>query len=661
MMTVVAGLEQRTTNMRQGLSRQRPAQARRRQHADRGRGPAGDGQDVPRGRDRLLAQRRRREGRARARTDDRRRHPPSSTRSGRRLGFGRPTGHRRRRRGPRPRQRPGDQPMAPDRPRQRLVRPGRRGHPDPAGAARTRPWSTAACWCSPMSSRASVQSRSSRPSTLPCSIPALCGPLSNLMEHVLKSPWYVEETQVPGYWIGGKTGTAQVWDAEHKRWFFNIYNFSCVGFIGRQEGHPDLVVAVKIGEAPPQPERAGPVHPARDGSPSSSGAWRPTRSRRRASWRCSTPSIRARRAWPGDRAPGPVSALGATAPTPRRREVPTLAPVTVEGPQPPGSGSRSPETEPPVVHRGGPPAPHRGPAAAHQPPPDSRRRGRFPARRRRPALRRAARGANRRPPVPRRRRRGRRGRARRLAARPGRVLDALGDVTVLAVPDGLVALGALAAGWRSRFDPLVVGRHRQHRQDVDEGGDRGRPRDDVPDPSDRGQPEQRDRAAADAPAPRAATTARPCSRWACTPAARSPSWRGWREPKIGVVTAVHGVHMSRLGSLAAIEQAKGELVEALPSDGVAVLNHDDRRVRRMAERTGGPGPDVWVERRTPMSARMTSPQRASTACASRSASRPPAAAGRSSCRRGSRASASCPSTTRSRAPRWATPRGSSRR
>jgi UDP-N-acetylmuramoyl-tripeptide--D-alanyl-D-alanine ligase len=40
-----------------------------------------------------------------------------------------------------------------------------------------------------------------------------------------------------------------------------------------------------------------------------------------------------------------------------------------------------------------------------------------------------------------------------------------------------------------------------------------------------------------------------------------------------------------MGTLSAIERAKGELVEALPSDGVAVLNQDDRRVRRMAERT----------------------------------------------------------------------------
>jgi UDP-N-acetylmuramoyl-tripeptide--D-alanyl-D-alanine ligase len=56
-------------------------------------------------------------------------------------------------------------------------------------------------------------------------------------------------------------------------------------------------------------------------------------------------------------------------------------------------------------------------------------------------------------------------------------------------------------------------------------------------------------------------------------------------PRIGVVTAVAGVHLSRMGTLAAIERAKGELVEALPSDGTAVLNQDDRRVRRMADRT----------------------------------------------------------------------------
>ena len=56
-------------------------------------------------------------------------------------------------------------------------------------------------------------------------------------------------------------------------------------------------------------------------------------------------------------------------------------------------------------------------------------------------------------------------------------------------------------------------------------------------------------------------------------------------PEIGVVTAVQPVHLSRIGTIEAVEKAKGELVEALPPDGVAVLNADDERVRRMADRT----------------------------------------------------------------------------
>jgi UDP-N-acetylmuramoyl-tripeptide--D-alanyl-D-alanine ligase len=56
-------------------------------------------------------------------------------------------------------------------------------------------------------------------------------------------------------------------------------------------------------------------------------------------------------------------------------------------------------------------------------------------------------------------------------------------------------------------------------------------------------------------------------------------------PRIGVVTAVLGVHLSRIGTIDAVERAKGELVEALPSDGVAILNADDVRVRRMSGRT----------------------------------------------------------------------------
>jgi alanine racemase len=56
-------------------------------------------------------------------------------------------------------------------------------------------------------------------------------------------------------------------------------------------------------------------------------------------------------------------------------------------------------------------------------------------------------------------------------------------------------------------------------------------------------------------------------------------------PHIAVVTAVDHAHLSFLGSLEAIAQEKGRLVEALPPDGVVVFNYDDSRVRAMRERT----------------------------------------------------------------------------
>ncbi len=56
-------------------------------------------------------------------------------------------------------------------------------------------------------------------------------------------------------------------------------------------------------------------------------------------------------------------------------------------------------------------------------------------------------------------------------------------------------------------------------------------------------------------------------------------------PRIGVELNVGSAHLGEFGSREAIARAKGELVEALPADGVAVLNADDPLVAAMAART----------------------------------------------------------------------------
>jgi UDP-N-acetylmuramoyl-tripeptide--D-alanyl-D-alanine ligase len=59
------------------------------------------------------------------------------------------------------------------------------------------------------------------------------------------------------------------------------------------------------------------------------------------------------------------------------------------------------------------------------------------------------------------------------------------------------------------------------------------------------------------------------------------------QPRIGVVTNVHPVHLERMGTVEAIAETKAELVDAIPEDGWAILNGDDARVRAMAERCRG--------------------------------------------------------------------------
>jgi len=56
-------------------------------------------------------------------------------------------------------------------------------------------------------------------------------------------------------------------------------------------------------------------------------------------------------------------------------------------------------------------------------------------------------------------------------------------------------------------------------------------------------------------------------------------------PRYGVVLNVGHAHAGEFGGLDQVARAKGELPEALPADGVAVLNADDPRVLAMAART----------------------------------------------------------------------------
>ena len=86
--------------------------------------------------------------------------------------------------------------------------------------------------------------------------------LIKMMQHVITEvPFYRDRTLVPGYDVGGKTGTAQIWDPKANKgrgaWKNNLFNYSFVGWIGREKGRPDLVVAIQIEEGTPTVVKVG--------------------------------------------------------------------------------------------------------------------------------------------------------------------------------------------------------------------------------------------------------------------------------------------------------------------------------------------------------------------------------------------------------------------
>jgi UDP-N-acetylmuramoyl-tripeptide--D-alanyl-D-alanine ligase len=176
------------------------------------------------------------------------------------------------------------------------------------------------------------------------------------------------------------------------------------------------------------------------------------------------------------------------------------------------------------------------------------------------------------------------GAAALIVSRPPADPAALGDVTIVRVGDALRALHAVAASWRMRFAPLVVGvtgsiaktstkeavaavlgrRFRTLRNEGNLNNEIGLPLTVL-----RLGPEHE-----------AAVL-----EMGMYVGGEIADLAAIGRPSIGVVTAVQPVHLSRIGSIEAIEQAKGELLEALPAGGTAILNADDPIVRRMGSRT----------------------------------------------------------------------------
>ena len=177
-----------------------------------------------------------------------------------------------------------------------------------------------------------------------------------------------------------------------------------------------------------------------------------------------------------------------------------------------------------------------------------------------------------------------RGAAALLVTRPVPDPAALGDLTVVRVADALAALGAVAAGWRRRFQPLVVGVTGSIAKTSTKeaiaavlGSQFTTLRSEGNQNNEIGLPLTLLRLG---PQHNAAVL-----EMGMYVGGEIAELARIAAPSIGVVTAVQPVHLARIGSLRAIEAAKGELLEALPPDGRAILNADDPIVRQMGSRS----------------------------------------------------------------------------
>ena len=180
-------------------------------------------------------------------------------------------------------------------------------------------------------------------------------------------------------------------------------------------------------------------------------------------------------------------------------------------------------------------------------------------------------------------------RCRRRRRTSSATRSARGAAAALVPDDAFAALAALGRAVRDRSEATVVGDHRLDGEDVDKGHPRrasARPRRrtiaaEASYNNELGVPLTLCRLEPDT------EVVHPRARHARPRTDRGA--RGIARPSIGVVTNVGPAHLERVGSLAAVAEAKGELVAALPPGGVAIVPDDfpsgERRPRGRAART----------------------------------------------------------------------------
>ncbi|HLB44474.1 MAG TPA: penicillin-binding protein 2 [Candidatus Limnocylindrales bacterium] len=82
----------------------------------------------------------------------------------------------------------------------------------------------------------------------------LSATLRELLVHVIdEGPHYAAETLIPGYVVGGKTGTAQIWDSRAGMWLDRVYNHTFVGFVGAER--PEAIILVRVHDTQPRVHR----------------------------------------------------------------------------------------------------------------------------------------------------------------------------------------------------------------------------------------------------------------------------------------------------------------------------------------------------------------------------------------------------------------------